>query len=79
MIGEIGSKHVEFLPEIVPVVINVLKDSTPAVARQAITCGIDLFRITFTKVAIQVNYKILHEFRCSSFNYCSCNVSGSML
>lgn len=56
VIGEIGTKHVEFLPEIVPVVINVLKDSTPAVARQAVTCGIDLFRSTFTKVAIQGLY-----------------------
>lgn len=45
----------EFLPEIVPVLITVLNDSTPAVARQAITCGIDLFRRTLEKVAIQVN------------------------
>ena len=54
MIGEIGLKHFEFLPEIVPVLITVLSDATPAVARQAITCGIELFRSILEKVAIQV-------------------------
>ncbi|KAK9290954.1 hypothetical protein L1049_009134 [Liquidambar formosana] len=56
MIGEIGSKNVEFLPELIPAVITVLKDGTPAVARQAVTCGIDLFRSTLEKVAIQGLY-----------------------
>lgn len=54
MIGEIGSKHLDLLPEIIPVLISLLKDGTPAVARQAITCAIDLFRCTLEKVAIQV-------------------------
>lgn len=53
MIGYIGFKHGEFLPDIVPVLISALKDDTPAVARQAITCGIDIFRCTLVKVAIQ--------------------------
>ncbi|XP_021906271.1 uncharacterized protein LOC110820938 [Carica papaya] len=53
IIGEVGVKHLEYLPEIVPVLINVLKDDTPAVARQAITCGADLFHCTLEKVAIQ--------------------------
>ena len=57
MIGAIGIKHVEFLPEIVPILVTVLKDGTPAVARQAITCGIDIFRCTLVKVAIQVSFK----------------------
>ncbi|KAL4606232.1 hypothetical protein ACB092_09G086800 [Castanea dentata] len=56
MIGEIGLKHFEFLPEIVPVLITVLSDATPAVARQAITCGIELFRSILEKVAIQGLY-----------------------
>ncbi|KAI7997805.1 Symplekin [Camellia lanceoleosa] len=56
MIGDIGLKHVEFIPDIIPVLITVLKDGTPAVARQAITCGIDLFRSTLVKVAIQGLY-----------------------
>ncbi|XP_057983982.1 uncharacterized protein LOC131168510 isoform X2 [Malania oleifera] len=53
IIGEIGLKHIRFLPEIVPALLAVLNDGTPAVARQAITCGIDLFRCTLGKVAIQ--------------------------
>lgn len=53
MVGYIGFKHGEFLPDIVPVLISALKDDTPAVARQAITCGIDIFRCTLVKVAIQ--------------------------
>lgn len=56
MIGEIGLMHIEFLPEIVPVLIAFLKDDTPPVARQAITSGIDLFRSTLEKVAIQVGF-----------------------
>ncbi|KAL6520910.1 hypothetical protein OROGR_017479 [Orobanche gracilis] len=53
IIGEIGLKHLELLPEIVPALVDVLKDDTPAVARQAISCGIDIFRCSLVKVAIQ--------------------------
>lgn len=53
MLGEIGLMHVDFLPEIVPSLINVLSDGTPAVARQAITSGSDLFRCVLEKVALQ--------------------------
>ncbi|GAY65028.1 hypothetical protein CUMW_238090 [Citrus unshiu] len=53
VIGEVGLKHVQLVPEIVPVLISVLDDATPAVARQAITSGLDLFRFTLEKVAIQ--------------------------
>lgn len=44
----------QLVPEIVPVLISVLDDATPAVARQAITSGLDLFRSILEKVAIQV-------------------------
>lgn len=54
MIGEIGLMNTEFLPDIVPVLIDVLDDDTPAVVRQAILCGIDLFRYTLEKIAVQV-------------------------
>lgn len=53
VIGEVGLKHVQLVPEIVPVLISVLDDATPAVARQAITSGLDLFRSILEKVAIQ--------------------------
>ncbi|XP_058214534.1 uncharacterized protein LOC131326009 [Rhododendron vialii] len=56
MVGDIGLKHIEFIPEIVPVLITLLKDGTPAVARQAIACGVELFRSTLLKVAIQGLY-----------------------
>ncbi|KAK8576784.1 hypothetical protein V6N13_015215 [Hibiscus sabdariffa] len=53
IIGEIGVKHLEFVPEIAPFLITVLEDATPAVARQSISCSIDLFRHTLEKTAIQ--------------------------
>ncbi|CAH2074601.1 unnamed protein product [Thlaspi arvense] len=53
ILGEIGLKYVEFLPEIVPLLIKSLKDETPAVARQVIACGADLFRSTLERVAVQ--------------------------
>ncbi|XP_048127124.1 symplekin isoform X3 [Rhodamnia argentea] len=56
IIGEIGIKQLEFLPEMVPVLISVLDDESPPVARQAISCGIDLFRHTFERIAIQGLY-----------------------
>ncbi|XVF55087.1 hypothetical protein PTKIN_Ptkin06aG0008400 [Pterospermum kingtungense] len=56
IIGEIGVKHLEFVPEIAPFLISVLEDDTPAVARQSIACSIDLFRRTLEKIAIQGLY-----------------------
>ncbi|MCI37258.1 LCR/BET1-like protein, partial [Trifolium medium] len=43
LVGEIGLNNTEFLPDIIPVLIDVFDDDTPAVVRQAILCGIDLF------------------------------------
>ncbi|KAL6987815.1 hypothetical protein U1Q18_013560 [Sarracenia purpurea var. burkii] len=56
LIGDVGLNHVEFIPEIIPVLITLLKDGTPAVSRQVISCGIDLFRSTLIKVTIQGLY-----------------------
>ncbi|KAL1368636.1 hypothetical protein HN51_022800 [Arachis hypogaea] len=56
MVGEIGLKNTEFLPDIVPVLIEVLDDDTPAVVRQVILLGIDLFRSTLEKIALQGLY-----------------------
>ncbi|KAL1549131.1 hypothetical protein AAHA92_17267 [Salvia divinorum] len=56
MIGEIGLKHLQLLPEIIPALVDVLKDDTPAVARQAISCGFDIFRYALVNVAIQGLY-----------------------
>ncbi|OVA02697.1 Protein of unknown function DUF3453 [Macleaya cordata] len=56
IIGEIGSTYTDFIPEIVPVLMSFLKDDTPAVARQAITSGTDLFRSTLEKVAVKGLY-----------------------
>ncbi|XP_026660999.2 symplekin isoform X2 [Phoenix dactylifera] len=49
MIGDIGMKHMELLPEMIPSLIYFLKDSTPAVARQAIITGTYLFRNVLEK------------------------------
>ncbi|WJX49040.1 hypothetical protein P8452_35527 [Trifolium repens] len=56
MVGEIGLNNTEFMPDIVPVLIDILDDDTPAVVRQAILCGIDLFSSTLEKIAIQGLY-----------------------
>lgn len=56
MIGDIGLKFTESIPEIVPVLMPVLKDDTPAVARQAIRCGMEIFRYVLFKVALQGIY-----------------------
>ncbi|KAG8377028.1 hypothetical protein BUALT_Bualt09G0125500 [Buddleja alternifolia] len=56
LIGEIGLKHLELLPEIIPALVDVLKDDTPAVARQAITCGIDIFHCSLVKITVQGLY-----------------------
>lgn len=73
MVGEIGLKNTEFLSDIVPVLIDVLDDDTPVVVRQAILCGIDLFRSTLQKLAIQVRvgFSTAYElFRCfGSFGF----------
>lgn len=54
MIGEIGLKHLEFLPETIPALLTVVDDDTPAVARQAITSCTNIFCCTLEKIAIQV-------------------------
>ncbi|GAB2281263.1 hypothetical protein Dimus_015867 [Dionaea muscipula] len=55
MIGELGLRHLEFLPEIVPTLMNIMEDDVPAVVRQAISSGIDLFCATLSKVAVQTD------------------------
>ncbi|KAG1339102.1 putative symplekin [Cocos nucifera] len=52
MIGDIGMKHMELLPEMIPSLICFLKDETPAVARQAIITGTYLFRNVLEKVGL---------------------------
>ncbi|XVE62050.1 hypothetical protein DITRI_Ditri06bG0087800 [Diplodiscus trichospermus] len=56
IIGEIGVKNLEFVPEIAQFLITVLEDVTPAVVRQSIACSIDLFCRTLEKIAIQGLY-----------------------
>ncbi|CAL1399353.1 unnamed protein product [Linum trigynum] len=57
IIGELGLKHLVFIPEIVPVLMTLSEDSVPAVARQAITCGTRLFRATLITIALQGLHK----------------------
>jgi len=54
MFGDIGLKNTEFLSDIVPVLFEFLDDDTPAVVRQALLCGIQLFRGTLEKIVVQV-------------------------
>ncbi|KAJ8476753.1 hypothetical protein OPV22_020480 [Ensete ventricosum] len=56
MIGDIGSKHLELLPEMAPCLLAFLKDETPAVSRQAITTGTSLFGYVLEKLVIQGLY-----------------------
>ena len=54
MIEEIGLKHLEHLPTMVPVLLTLMGDDMPAIARRAISAGSNLFQNTFQQVALQV-------------------------
>eukprot|EP01018_Ginkgo_biloba_P002290 Gb_24672 [translate_table: standard] len=56
MIEEIGLKNLEHLSCMVPVLLAFLKDDTPAVVRQSITSGTNLFRHVLEHVALQGIY-----------------------
>lgn len=53
MIEEIGLKNLEHLSQMVPVLLAFLKDDTPAVIRQSITSGTNLFRNALEYAALQ--------------------------
>ncbi|KAJ0691889.1 hypothetical protein HanPI659440_Chr15g0579911 [Helianthus annuus] len=57
--GDVGFNNMDLLP----LLLTLLRDATPAIARQAITCGITLFRCSLIKTAIQVIF-FLHEVPC---------------
>lgn len=54
MIEGIGMQHVDFVPIMVPVLLALLQDAAPAVARRAITSGSNIFRTILEQVALQV-------------------------
>ncbi|TVU37100.1 hypothetical protein EJB05_10391 [Eragrostis curvula] len=53
MIGEVGSKHMVYLPDMIPCLMHLLNDDTPAVARQAIKTGTNLFAKVLEHLVIQ--------------------------
>jgi symplekin len=53
MIGEVGSKHMAYLPNVMPCLLHLLNDDTPAVARQAIKTGTTLFAKVLRQLVIQ--------------------------
>ncbi|KAL6896689.1 hypothetical protein ACP4OV_007261 [Aristida adscensionis] len=53
IIGQIGSKHVVCLPDMIPCLLHLLDDETPAVARQAIKTGTNLFAKVLEQLVIQ--------------------------
>ncbi|KAF7006452.1 hypothetical protein CFC21_021497 [Triticum aestivum] len=53
MIGEIGSKHTVYIPDMMPSLLELLNDETPAVARQAVKTGTDLFAKVLQELVIQ--------------------------
>ncbi|VAH41627.1 unnamed protein product [Triticum turgidum subsp. durum] len=53
MIGEIGSKHMVYIPDMMPSLLDLLNDETPAVARQAVKTGTDLFAKVLQELVIQ--------------------------
>lgn len=54
MIEGIGLQHIDYAPIMVPVLLALLQDATPAVARRAVTSGSNIFRIVLEQVALQV-------------------------
>ncbi|CAM0907456.1 unnamed protein product [Alopecurus aequalis] len=53
MIGEVGSKHMVYIPDVMPSLLDLLNDETPAVARQAVKTGTDLFAKVLQQLVIQ--------------------------
>ncbi|CAA7398192.1 unnamed protein product [Spirodela intermedia] len=51
-INDIGRKNMDLLPEMIPTLIQLLKDGTPAVARQAISSGTSLFESILEKLGL---------------------------
>ncbi|KAJ1699001.1 hypothetical protein LUZ63_007513 [Rhynchospora breviuscula] len=56
VIGEVGSKYTEVLPELTPSLLTFLADGTPAVTRQAVTTGTQLFHAVLEKLFFQGLY-----------------------
>lgn len=54
MIEGIGLQHIDYAPIMVPVLLALLQDATPAVARRAVTSGSNIFRVVLEQVALQV-------------------------
>ncbi|CAN6176762.1 unnamed protein product, partial [Urochloa humidicola] len=53
IIGEVGSKHMACLPDIIPCLLHLLNDEAPAVVRQAIKTGTALFANILQRLVIQ--------------------------
>ncbi|KAI4971491.1 hypothetical protein ZWY2020_002405 [Hordeum vulgare] len=53
MIGEIGSKHTVFIPDMMPSLLDLLNDEMPAVARQAVKTGTNLFAKVLQELVVQ--------------------------
>lgn len=66
MIGEIGSKHMVYIPDMMPCLLDLLNDETPAVARQAVKTGTDLFAKVLQELVIQVTLN------SSTYKSCLC-------
>ncbi|MCO5605257.1 hypothetical protein L7F22_059437 [Adiantum nelumboides] len=56
MIQEIGVKYPQHISKMAPVLLTLMHDDIPAVARHAISTGSTLFRNTFEQVALQGIY-----------------------
>jgi hypothetical protein len=54
IIGELGSKHMAYLPDMIPCLLHLLNDETPAVVRQAVKTGTSLFSKVLQKLVIEV-------------------------
>nr|CAB3459066.1 unnamed protein product [Digitaria exilis] len=53
IIGELGSKHMGYLPNVIPCLLHLLDDEAPAVVRQAIKTGTALFAKLLQHLVIQ--------------------------
>jgi len=53
IIGVVGSKHMEYLPDIIPCLLHLLNDEAPPVVRQAIKTGTTLFAKLIQRLVIQ--------------------------
>jgi hypothetical protein len=75
IIGEVGSRRIACLPDVIPCLLRLLNDEVPAVVRQAIKTGTVLFAKLLQHLVIQVTLLLLDLPSCANCHLSACSFS----